>query len=1275
MKTKKPSALYVYRHGAIALIAAVLCSTASVSAQSILGSASNFALLGGTAITSTGVMGTTILNGNIGLSPASESIITGFPPAVVVGGAIIATGPVTLQARLDLIKAQVALNNMPSNANLTNVDLAGMTLAPGVYTFNSEAQLNGDLVLDAQGKNAVFWVFQIGTAFTSAMGSKVKVINPGTNGGTDVGIFWNCGSAVNIGGNNQMAGIYIAGTSMTFGGGATGGGRALTLAGISLDNNQFDAKGGPGGTDWSGGLIYDAFGNAVPISRIIGLSGNLAFGELEILQTAKRAFVISNTGNSMMTVSAINYPTGFSGNWDNGTVAAGGTQTVEVTFSPTVVQNYGGMISVITDKTDGVDTIPTSGVGTPIPTRIIVLAGNLEFGNVIVNQTATQSFTISNDGNTDMTVTSIGYPAGYTGDWSNGIIASGGNQTVNVTFSPVLVQSYNGTITVNADMTSGTNTIIATGTGVPVPTRIINMTGNLAFGNVEINKTATQNMTISNTGNSALTVTSVTYPNGFSGNYSNGIIAAGGNQVVTVTFSPTLVQSYSGTVTVNSDMTSGSNTLAASGSGTPIPTRIIGVTGSLAFGDVEINTTATQSMTITNTGNTALAVTSITYPSGYSGNYNSGTIAAGGNQVVTVTFSPTLVQNYSGTVTVNSDMTSGTNTLAASGSGTAVPTRIIGVTGSLAFGNLEINKTATLTYVISNTGNTALAVTSVTYPSGFTGNFNSGTIAIGGSQTVTVTFSPTVVQSYSGTVTVNSDKTSGTNTLAASGTGTAVPTRIIGVTGNLAFGNLEINKTATLTYVISNTGNTALAVTSVTYPSGFSGNYNSGTIAIGGSQTVTVTFSPTVVQSYSGTVTVNSDMTSGTNTLAASGTGTAVPTSIIGVTGNLAFGNLEVNQTATQTFTISNTGNTALVVSSVTYPGGFTGNFNSGSIAAGGSQLVTVTFAPTAAQSYSGVVTVNSNQTSGTNTLAIAGTGTAIPTRIILLNGSLFFGELATGQTATQTFSVSNTGNTLLTVTALTYPAGFTGDWNSGTIAAGGTQLVTVTFSPVMVQSYSGLISVTSDKTSGTNTISVSGAGTLEATRIIALSGNLYFGHVGVGHSSTRTFTISNTGNSPLTVNSVTYPVGYTGDWNTGTIPAGGSQVVVVTFSPLVEQTYGGIITVTADETSGINTLACPGAGCELFLGTATGDQQLHRFGPQSPYLWSEEIGFLYDGAWPFVFDYGAAQWLFVFCSGADEQGYYLYDFSREEFGYASINSYPYYWLLDSEYTLVHFGQ
>jgi hypothetical protein len=103
-------------------------------------------------------------------------------------------------------------------------------------------------------------------------------------------------------------------------------------------------------------------------------------------------------------------------------------------------------------------------------------------------------------------------------------------------------------------------------------------------------------------------------------------------------------------------------------------------------------------------------------------------------------------------------------------------------------------------------------------------------------------------------------------------------------------------------------------------------------------------------------------------------TPTPAVTKIINVTGTLSYGQVIVGDVRTDgAFTISNSGNATLTVTGITGPCGnfFTVSWTGGTIAAGGSQVVNVRFAPTAVQNCSGVVTVNGDQTSGTNTLAV----------------------------------------------------------------------------------------------------------------------------------------------------------------------------------------------------------------------------------------------------------------------------------------------------------------
>ena len=73
---------------------------------------------------------------------------------------------------------------------------------------------------------------------------------------------------------------------------------------------------------------------SVELTRIIRLAGDLSFGDVTVNQSLQRVLVIHNDGNSLLAVSSISYPTGFSGAWV-GTIAAGSYQDVPVTFSPT----------------------------------------------------------------------------------------------------------------------------------------------------------------------------------------------------------------------------------------------------------------------------------------------------------------------------------------------------------------------------------------------------------------------------------------------------------------------------------------------------------------------------------------------------------------------------------------------------------------------------------------------------------------------------------------------------------------------------------------------------------------------------------------------------------------------------------------------------------------------------------------------------------------------------------------------------------------------------
>lgn len=130
----------------LAIAASTLATVASAQ-EPDLGDARDFAILGASAVTNTGP---TVIVGNIGVSPGSE--INGFPPGVVTG-TINSANPAAVAAHASAQTAYDFLQGMPSIPanNLSGSDLGGMTLSPGVYKFNTSAQLTGALVLDAGG--------------------------------------------------------------------------------------------------------------------------------------------------------------------------------------------------------------------------------------------------------------------------------------------------------------------------------------------------------------------------------------------------------------------------------------------------------------------------------------------------------------------------------------------------------------------------------------------------------------------------------------------------------------------------------------------------------------------------------------------------------------------------------------------------------------------------------------------------------------------------------------------------------------------------------------------------------------------------------------------------------------------------------------------------------------------------------------------------------------------------------------------------------------------
>jgi hypothetical protein len=198
-----------------------------------LGTADKFALLGGSGISN--VSAHTFIIGDVGSSPTCT--VTGIKPSQVKGHLYLKCSNVTAQAQKDLTVAYNQAKGAMCGTNLTGKDLGGMKLIPGVYCFDTAAQLTGTLKLDAQGHSNSQWIFQIGTTLATANNSKVA-INLGGKGGRGCNVYWQVGSSATVGKGSTFVGKIMALTNITLNGGVLRGKTLASNGAITISTRE-----------------------------------------------------------------------------------------------------------------------------------------------------------------------------------------------------------------------------------------------------------------------------------------------------------------------------------------------------------------------------------------------------------------------------------------------------------------------------------------------------------------------------------------------------------------------------------------------------------------------------------------------------------------------------------------------------------------------------------------------------------------------------------------------------------------------------------------------------------------------------------------------------------------------------------------------------------------------------------------------------------------------------------------------------------------------------
>ncbi len=495
---------------------------------------------------------------------------------------------------------------------------------------------------------------------------------------------------------------------------------------------------------------------------------------------------------------------------------------------------------------------------------------------------------------------------------------------------------------------------------------------------------------------------------------------------------------------------------------------------------------------------------------------------------------------------------------------------------------------------VKNTGDAPLNISSITLAGANSADFSlqnptacmTAPIAPGSMCSFEVGFVPSLVGPEGAFVNFADDAPNGSQVLEVVGTGGG-PLAIVSPL-SINFGSQPEGTTSSTAQIITltNGGNQPLTVTGVILPAGpTAGEFPPASpttacalvvLAPGASCAIAIDFAPQttgVISTEVGFVDNSSFLTGSEQVVPVTGTGTGVAPILTVSPVTLSFGTQPVGvMSGTQTVTLLNAGSSLLNLTGIAITGNNSTNFGfyvkganpcplpSGTLIAGASCTISVDFDPQANGPVGATLSISDNAAGSPQTVALTGTGGS--SGISFSPASLTFAVQTVGAASpAQTVTVTNTGSSAVVFNRI-IPAGAdpndfqeTDNCFGGSVGAGKTCVITVTFDPVQAGSRAAVLQISDSSTPTAQTIALSGQA-VQATATITPSPTINFGSALAGTASTPvTVTITNSGVTPAILNvgvpSVT-PAGNftaTNNCNTG-VPAAGSCTLKVTFTP-----------------------------------------------------------------------------------------------------------------------------
>jgi len=738
---------------------------------------------------------------------------------------------------------------------------------------------------------------------------------------------------------------------------------------------------------------------------------------------------------------------------------------------------------------------------------------------------------------------------------------------------------------------------VVSGNTQPLPQGAFQLApASLNFGSVAMGKKVPPKSTVTNSGKVPINITQDSITNsqfGVSGVSFPLSLAVGQTANVSVWFNGTTPGQATGTLTMQGDSGAAPASVALAGTVLGAQPQLSVSPANVNFGSVTLGSQGSSTLTLSNTGSADLTISVITVngaPFGVTGIATPKTIAAGQSATMTATFSPTVVGNDAGSIVITSNDANSPATISLSGTGTtAAVGRLALAPASLSFGNTAVGSNSVLSTTLTNSGQATVNISQVIVTgTQFTlsGISAPASLTPGQSATLTAKFTPTAAANFNGTATIYSSAANSPLQLTLAGAGTQAGLSVSPTAIN--FGSVVDGSAKPQQVTVTNTGTSSLTIAQANLTgAGFSvsGLATPLTLTAGQSGSFNVQFAPQTAGNLSGSLSLVSNAPNSPTAISLSGTGVAATVSVSANPASVNFGNVKAGSSASASVTISNTGNTSVTISQI--------NVNATDVSVSGVTLpvtlppaqsfaMTVKFSPASAESVNGSIAVANTQ--GTNTtISVAGNG--VQAGLSVSPGTVSFGNVVTGTSNSQTVQISNTGNSILTVTQANITgAGFSVSGLSLPLVLAATQGATfnVQFTPQSAGSASGNLSLVSDAPNSPTSIVLSGNGIAATFTLSTSSSNLSFGNVNTGSSSTQNLTITNTGNSNVTVSQIN--VSGTGFSLSGagtpvTLSPSQNLSVGVLFSPLAAGSASGSVSIVSNATGSPASVTLSGSG------------------------------------------------------------------------------------------------